>query len=188
MSPTCSLLRRYILLCHGCRRQRILLAQRGSTKGFGCNAIRCRIHYLTRGEETSEDLCLTGEHDQCMTNRDITDQVRGNSLHRSDRIPPTGQTGPTREQVSFILQDRCTVSRRRKNTYSPLLIQRRSNPMLLCRSATSRWLSMRRAQDQWFLVNRSILLSRGLSWLMIMRPATTLQHRSTFNQGGVHQG
>ena len=60
MSPPYSLLRRCILLCHGRRRHQILLAQRGSAKGFGCDAIRCRIHYLTRGEETSEDLCLIG--------------------------------------------------------------------------------------------------------------------------------
>ena len=61
--------------------------------------------------------------------------------------------------------------------------------MLLCKSSTSRWLSLRRAQDRWFLINQSILLSRGRSRLMIMRPAATaLQHWSTFNQGGVRQG
>ena len=89
---------------------------------------------------------------------------------------PTGQTGPTRDQVNFVLQDRCTVPRRIKKRYSPLLIQRRSKQMLLCKSATSRWLSLSQAQDRWFLVNRSILLSRGRSWLMIMRPAVALQH------------
>jgi len=57
------------------RRHQILLAQRGSTKGFGYNDIRCRIHYLTRGEETSEDLCLTGYHNWCMTNWALTNLV-----------------------------------------------------------------------------------------------------------------
>jgi len=39
-----------------------------------------------------------------------------------------------------------------------------------------------------FLINWSILLSRGRSWIMIMRPAAVIQHQSTFNQGGVLQG
>ena len=87
MSPPCSLLRRYILLCHGCRRHRILLAQCGSTKEFSCNTVQWRIHHLTRGEETLEDMCLSGCHDQCMTDWALTNQVRCNSLHRSDRLP-----------------------------------------------------------------------------------------------------
>jgi hypothetical protein len=41
-----SLLKRYILQCHG------------SMKGFGCNVIRCRIHHIIiREEKAQEDLC-----------------------------------------------------------------------------------------------------------------------------------
>ena len=47
----------------------------GSMKVFGCNAIRCHIHHLTRGEDTLEDLCLTWCHDRCMTDWALTNQV-----------------------------------------------------------------------------------------------------------------
>ena len=39
--------------------------------------------------------------------------------------------------VNFVLQDRCTVSRRIKKRYSPLLIQERLKPMLLCIDSSS---------------------------------------------------
>ena len=110
------------------------------------------------------------------------------SLHRSDRSPLTGQTGLIWGRSKFVLQDKCTVSRKRKMRYIPLLIQKKLKPMMRCRSAISKWMSVLRAQDRWFLINRSILLSRGRSWIMIMRLATVIQHQSTFNQGGVLQG
>jgi hypothetical protein len=89
-----------------------------------------------------------------MTDSDLTDQVRGGSLHRSDWSPLTGQTGLIRGRAKLILQDRFTVSRRRKKRYNPLLIQRKLKPMMLCKLAISKWLSMMQLQDRWFLINR----------------------------------
>ena len=43
-------------------------------------------------------------------------------------------------------------------------------------------------KDRWFLVNRSILLSRGWSCPIIIEPTVVVQHQSTFNQAGVLQG
>jgi len=140
------------------------------------------------GRTLQKDLCLTWCHDRCMTDCGPTNQVRGGSLHQSDRSPLTGQTGLIRGRAKLILRDRFTVSRRRKKRYNPLLIQRKLKPMMFCISAISKWLSMMRVQDRWFLVNRSILLSKGRSWLMIMRLAAVTRHQSTFNQDGVLQG
>jgi len=133
----------------------------GGMKEFGCIVIRCYTHHLTTGRRIIEGLCSARFHDQCTTDWDPTNQVRGGSLHWSDRSPLTGQTGLIRGQAKLILRDRFTVSKRRKKRYNPLLIQRKLKPMMFCISAISKWLSMMRVQDRWFLVNRSILLSRG---------------------------
>jgi len=61
-----------------------------------------------------------------MTDWDLTDQVRGGSLHRSDRSPLTGQTGLIGGRSKFVLQDKCTVSRKRKMRYIPQLIQKKA--------------------------------------------------------------
>ena len=138
MSPPRSLLGRCTLLCHGHHLQRILLAQHGSMKGFGCNAIRCHIHHLIRGGKTLEGLCLTGCHDRCMTDWALTNQVRGNSPHRL----PTDQTGLTRDQLVFILHDKSIASRRRRREHNPCgLIQRKQQLTMLCRLTTLMWLS-----------------------------------------------
>ena len=175
-----------MLLHHGHHRHRVFLILHGNMKDFGCIVIRCYTHHLTEGRRITEDLCSIGWHDQCMIDWDPTNQVRGSSLHRSDWSPLTGQTGLIRDRTKFILQDRFTVSRRRKKRYNPLLIQRKLKPMM-CKSAISKRLSMMRVQDRWFLVNRSILLFKGRSWLMIMRLAAVTRHQSTFNQDGVLQ-
>ena len=157
-------------------------------KEFGCIVIRCYTHHLTIGRRITEGLCSARFHDQCTADWDPTNQVRGGSLHRSDRSPLTGQTGLIRGRAKLILRDRFTVSRRKKKRYNPLLIQRKLKLMMLCKSAISKWLSMMRVQGRWFLVNRSILLSKGRSWPMIMRPAAVTRYQSTFNQDGVLQG
>ena len=130
-------------------------------------------------------------HDQLRSNqsgqRRRPAPVRPVAIDRSDRSPLTGQTGLIRDRTKLILQDRFTVSMRRKKRYNPLLIQKKLKPMMFCISAISKWLSMMRVQDQWFLVNRSILLFKGRSWLMIMRLAVVTRHQSTFNQDGVLQ-
>ena len=177
-----------MLLHHGRHRHRVFLILHGNMKDFGCIVIRCYTHHLTEGRRITEDLCLTSWHDQCMTDWDPTNQVRGVSLHRSDRSPLTGQTGLIRDRTKFILQDRFTESRRRKKRYNPLLMQRKLKPMMFCISAISKWLSMMRVQDWWFLINWSILLFNGRSWIMIMRQAVVVRHQSTFNQDGVLRG
>ena len=177
-----------MLLCRRRHRHRVFLVLHGGKKEFGCIVIRCYTHHLATGRRIAEGMRSARFHDQCMTDWDLTDQVRGGSLHRSERSPLTGQTGLIGGRSKFVLQDKCTVSRKRKMRYIPLLIQKKLKPMMRCRSAISKWMSVLRAQDRWFLINRSILLSRGRSWIMIMRPAAVIQHQSTFNQGGVLQG
>ena len=54
-------------------------------KEFGCIVIRCYAHHLTTGRRIAEGMRSVRFHDQCMTDWDLTDQVRGGSLHRSDR-------------------------------------------------------------------------------------------------------
>ena len=116
-------------------------------KKFGCIVIRCYTHHLTTGRRIVEGMHSARFHDQCMIDWDLTDQVRGGSLHRSDRSPLTGQTDLIRDWEKLILQDRFTVSRKRKKRYNPLLIQRKLKPMMMCKSAISRWLSVMWAQD-----------------------------------------
>ena len=54
-------------------------------KEFGCNAIRCRIHILTRVEDISGHLCLIGFHDRCMTDWAHANLVSSSMLHQLDR-------------------------------------------------------------------------------------------------------
>ena len=95
-------------------------------KEFGCIVIRCYTHHLTTGRRIAEGMRSARFHDQCMTDWDLTNQVRGSSLHRSDRSPLTGQTGLIGGRSKLILQDKCTVSRKRKMRYIPLLIQKKA--------------------------------------------------------------
>ena len=108
----CSLFRRCMLLHHGHHRYRVFLVLHGGMKEFGCIVIRCYTHHLTTGRRIAEGMHSARFHDQCTTDWDPTNQVRGGSLHRSNRSPLTGQTSLIRDRTKLILQDRFTVSRR----------------------------------------------------------------------------
>ena len=115
----CSLLRRCVLPRHGRHRHRVFLVLHGGMKEFGCIVIRCYTHHLTTGRRITEGLCSARFHDQCTIDWDPTNQVRGGSLHRSDRSPLTGQTGLIRDRTKLILQDRftCQGEERRGTTH-----------------------------------------------------------------------
>ena len=110
--------------------------------------IRCRIHHLTRVEDTLGDLCLIGFHDRCMTDWAHANLVSSSMLHQLDRSSLTGQTCLSRDWLSLILQSKSIASRRRRMKLSPCkLILGRLQPVMSCRLAMSTWLSRTLRKD-----------------------------------------
>ena len=173
-----------MLQCHGRCRHQILHVQHGNIGDFGCNAIRCRVHHLTRGKENQGDMCLIGCGGRCMTDWGIANLVGCSTPHRSDRSP-TSQTDLSRYWPNFILQSKNTILKRRRTKASTCrFILGRPQSMMSCRLAMSKLMSKTWKRDRWFLGNGS----KSLSWTMTMKLAIATRRINTLNLGGTHQG
>ena len=156
-----SLLRRCVLPRHGRHRHRVFLVLNGGMKEFGCIVIRCYTHHLTKWKEDHRrpvfGKVARPVHDRLRSNqsgqRRQPAPVRPVATDRSDRSHQRPGKAHSPRQIYRVKE--------KKEEVQPTIDPEKAKADDVVQIAISKWLSMMRVQDRWFLVNRSILLSKG---------------------------